>query len=133
MNTYFVEDVCFYILLKSALIRVYQTVLHQDKHSLSLYSIHIGIFIVIVLQESQNRILPDHSQESLIVIILFYQPVDKIRVSQSHLVSITCRYIQKGRLQCSVARSVLLEGKISLTKNSLKSQCKCYFELFMNV
>ena len=34
MDTYFGEDTCFYILLKSALIRVYRTVLHQDKHSL---------------------------------------------------------------------------------------------------
>ena len=34
MNKYFAEDVYVYILLKSALIRVYRTVLHQDNHSL---------------------------------------------------------------------------------------------------
>ena len=33
MNTYFGEDVCIYILLKSALIRVYRTALHQVKRS----------------------------------------------------------------------------------------------------
>jgi hypothetical protein len=34
MNKYFGEGVFFYILLKSALIRVYRAVLHQVKHSL---------------------------------------------------------------------------------------------------
>ena len=34
MNRYFGEDLGFYILLKSALIRVYLTVLQIDKHSL---------------------------------------------------------------------------------------------------
>jgi len=33
MHTYFGEDVCFYVLLKSALIGVYRTVLYQVKHS----------------------------------------------------------------------------------------------------
>jgi hypothetical protein len=40
---------------------------------------------------------------------------------------------QKCRLQWSVARSILLEGKISLPKSSLESQCISYCNLSVNI